>query len=83
MIEFLIDVLQIAIMIKLAIVGFKWLFFRKKKKYKRTSIAKKITMLVTNKIHYKLDTMLKEQRKAFKVDQESSDGKIIPIRKTQ
>jgi hypothetical protein len=77
MIKFLLDVLQIAIVLKLAWSTGKWLLRKKKRK----SMSSKVWRLISNRIHYRLDTAIKKQRDAL-YPKTSPDGKVVPLRKT-
>lgn len=81
MLKFLFDVLQLAIVIKLGYLGLRRLFFRKKK-YRKKSIARKVYQLINNRIHYKLNAMLKKQKEAL-YPSKTSDGKVVPFKKTK
>jgi hypothetical protein len=75
--KFLWDVLQIAIAIRILYGLGKWLLRKKKRK----SMSSKVWRLISNRIHYRLDTALKTQREAL-YPKTSPDGKIVPLRKT-
>lgn len=82
MLKFLLDVLQLAIALRLGYLAIKWLIFRKKKKRRRKSVVKKIGKLITNRLHYELDLMLKKQNEALHPSK-TSDGKVVPFKKVQ
>lgn len=75
--KFLLDVLQIAVAIRVLYGLGKWLLHRKKR---RTALSK-VWRLISRRIHYRLDTALKKQREAL-YPKTSPNGKVVPLRKT-
>lgn len=87
MIKFLLDVLQIVVLVKLGYSFIKWLL-SSKKRHKRSIVNKVWRLLVTNKIHYRLDNALRNQKKEFETTvnakhAEVTNAKVIPLRKTR
>ena len=78
MINFFIDILQILVVLRLGYSLMKFVFYKKQNK---RSITYKAYKLVHNKINYKLDIALKKQKEAL-YPSRTSDGKVVPIRKT-
>lgn len=86
MMKFLLDILQIAIALKIVWIVGKWLIRRKKKgtRGRRRSVISKLYALVGNKIHYRLDSMLKKQKEALRPQTDkTSGGKVVQFRKSR
>lgn len=92
MIKFLIDMIQIAIMVNLIWIVLKWTIFRKVGKKGKSSkgIISKCVTLVSRSIHHKLDEMLKTQKESLaplKQDspqkEDISNPKVIPLTKAR
>lgn len=84
MMKFLLDVLQIVILIKLSYSVVKWVLGVRKSK--RKSIASKIVKLLSNRIHYQLDNALKKQKQTLRPTHgfvKPTNAKVIPLRKTK
>ena len=86
MLNFLLNVLQIAVAIKVIHYGLKRILFRKKFKSKtsRKSVACKIGMLISNRIHHYLNCKLTAQKEALQLSRNKSktpNPKVIPIRR--
>lgn len=75
----ILDLIQIAIVVRMGYSLIKWAFGSTKRHKK--SIVGKIMKLVSNRIHYHLDNALKKQKEAFYPSAEY--GKVIPFRKTK
>ena len=75
----ILDLLQIAIVVKMGYTLIRWAIGGTKKGKK--SIIRKIMKLVSNRIHYRLDNALQNQNEAFYPSSEY--GKVMPFRKTK
>jgi hypothetical protein len=82
MLNFLIDVLQIAIVLRLVYAGVKWILFRKRKKSHKSMLVK-LWMLISRRIHHNLNSRLTKQTEYFRLEkgEKTSDSKVIPLRK--
>jgi len=81
--KFILNVLQLIIVVRVGYSLLKWMIFTKKKS---KSIASKIMKLATNKIHYRLDNALRNQSKTFKVKKQTdviATSNVVPFRKTK
>jgi transcription initiation factor IIE alpha subunit len=82
MLKFLIDVLQIAIVLRLIYAGVKWILFRKNRKNHKSMLVK-VWMLISRRIHHNLNSRLTQQTEAFQSEKtaKTSEGKVIPLRR--
>ncbi|HHX70871.1 MAG TPA: hypothetical protein GX708_22820 [Gallicola sp.] len=85
MIELFLELLQLYVIAKILVKVAKFLFSKKKikKKYKR-SILTKGWLLIANRIHYELNSMLRRQRakldaKRAAENQQPESDKIISL----
>jgi hypothetical protein len=77
MIKFIVDIIEIIIVFKILMWGIRHIFkIRKNKKYKR-SIIKKLKILISNRIHYQLNKMLRNQREKLSI---KSEDKVVTIK---
>lgn len=74
------NVLQLIVFIRVGYTMLRWVF---SPKVRRKSIVGKVLKLISRQIHYKLDNALKKQTKAFQVQREVANGKVIPLRNTK
>ena len=82
MIKFLVNIIEITMI--LMVIGKTLKFLCKKDKKYKKSILGKIGVLASNKIHHKLDMMIKTQKERLVVKSESqqdSQGKVIKLEK--
>lgn len=75
----ILDLLQIAIVVRMGYSLIRWAIGGTKRRKK--SIAGKVMKLVSNRIHYRLDNALKKQKEVFYPSSEY--GKVIPFKKTR
>jgi len=64
MIKFMMDLIQIAIMINLLRLVLKWTVFKKHKGSKKRSAIQKVILISKRRIHQRLDAKLKEQKES-------------------
>lgn len=79
MTKVLMDMLQITIVVRMGYSLIKWVLGSTKKHKK--SIVRKFTKLISNKVHYKLDNVLKKQKELQSPS--FSGGKVIPLKRTK
>jgi len=88
MLKFLLEILEIVIVLKISYKLLKYFLFRKKStksKRKGLSITGKIWVLISRRVHYKLNQMLKTQKESLASAnteiQDPSNTKVVNIRK--
>jgi len=80
MIKFLINILEIAIILRVLYKTVRWLWGgRKKRKYRKTILGK-VILLISRRIHYSLDCMIKKQKESL-ANSKQDQKKVIDFRR--
>lgn len=76
--KMMLDMLQIAIVVKMGYSLIRWVFSGTKK---RKSIAGKVMNLATRKIHFYLDNALRNQKEKYSPIKKG--GNVIPLKRSK
>lgn len=78
MIKFIINVLEIAVILRVSYKTVRFLFWRKKGNKHKKSIIGKVWLLASRNIHHALDQKIKAQKESLAGTQQSDD-KVVSI----
>lgn len=77
--KLLLNLLEIAVVIRIGYTLFRWAF----KSPKRNSIVGKLWRLASRSIHHKLDNAIKNQQRKYQLYKGVEAGKVVSFKNTR